>query len=113
MLDLFHALAVRFSGLRVVSLVVIFGFSGLFAYAALSENAPDRYLTSGIAGLCWGLLLFVFISLFQTVPEAPTDKHSRWQRVKLRIFRVGYGFLGLATLGLTLTVVVATFRVLR
>ncbi len=113
MLDLFHALAVRLRGLRGVSLIVIFGFGGLFAYAALSENAPDRYLTSGIAGLCWGLLLFVFISLFQQVPEPPTDQHSRWQRIKLRMRRLGYGFLGLATLGLTITVIFATFRVLR
>jgi len=113
MLDLFHALAARFSGLRVVSLFVIVGFSGLFAYAALSENASDRLLTSGIAGLCWGLLLFVFLSIFQQVPETPTDQHSRWQRTKLRLRRAGYGFLGLATLGLTIAVLIATFRVLR
>ena len=113
MLELFYALAVRLRKIKVVSLLIILGCSGLFAYAALSEDAAESILSTSLAGVCWGLLLFMFISVFQQVPELPTDQHSRWQRIKLRVRRLGYGVLGLATLALTITVVVVTFRVLR
>jgi len=88
------------------------GFGGLFVYAVLADNAPDSFLTSGITGVCWGLLLFVFVALFQQLPELPNPDHSSWQRVSLRVRRAGYGLLGLITIGLTVAVVMATFRVL-
>jgi len=112
MLELFHALAVRFSWLRPVALLVIAACGGLFVYGALANEAPDHYLTSGLLGVCWGLLLFVFISLFQHMPGVPEEAPGWWQRVRLRLRQWGYGLLGLATLGLTLAVVVVTVRVL-
>jgi len=112
MLEVLHALAVRLHWLRLVSVFVILGFGALFAFAALSENAPDSFFTSGLAGLSWGLLLYIFVSVFQQIPALPNRQDSWWQRVRLRLSRWGYGFLGLATLGFTIAVVVMTIRLL-
>lgn len=110
MLDLFNALAIRLRWLRPVSVLVVVGCSGLFGYAVLAENAPDRFITTGLIGVCWGLLLFVFLSFFQCLPDMPSPEHSWWQRVRLRLRRWGYGFLGIATIGLTIGVIVGTVR---
>ena len=110
MLEVFHAFAVRLIWLRPISVLIVAGFAALFGYAAFSTDAPQSYFTSAIVGICWGLLLFMFLSFFQELPTLPAEQHSLWQRFCLRIFRFGYLLLGFATLGMFVAVFVVTLK---
>lgn len=110
MLEVFHALAVRLIWLRPVAVLIILSFAGLFGYAAFSVDAPQSYFTSAIVGICWGLLMFMFLSFFQQLPAVPEEQHSLWQRFCLRIFRIGYFLLGFATIGMFITVIIITLK---
>lgn len=112
MIEFFQALAIRLAWLRWIAVLIGVGFGALFAFAALSDNAPDSFFTSGLAGLTWGLLLFTFLSVFPHAPAPPGEEHSAWQRFRIQLRRLGYGALGLATLCITLAVIALTFKLL-
>ena len=112
MLELLHALALRLAWLRPFLVLVILGFGGLFTYAILGTETPDSFLTSGLVGVSWGLLLLMFLSLFQTLPGEPKHHDGFWQRVRLRSKRFGYGLLALVTLGLSISVIVLTAKLI-
>ena len=112
MLEVLQALAIRFSYLRGVAILVASGFVILILYAALTTNAPEFLLKLGLIGLTWGLLLFSFVSTFQNVPPHPGQDHGGWQKFSLRIRRFGYAVLAMATLAITVAVIVVTFKLL-
>lgn len=113
MIEVLQALAIRLAWLRIVALLVIVGFAALFLYAALADNAPDSFFTSGLAGTIWGLLLFTFLATFPAAPAPPTDEQSGWQRFVIRLRRIGYGILALTMLALTAVSASLTLKLIK
>ena len=103
-------MAVRLGWLKYVAGLIAAGFGSLFVYAALTENAPESFFMSGIAGMVWGGLLLAFLLTFRHVPPPPHASDSRWQRIKLRIRRWGYGGLAILTIVATIATVWITVK---
>lgn len=113
MLELLHALAIRLAWLRPISVLAIVGFGGLFTYAVVTADAPESFLTSGLVGASWALLLSMFLSFFQTLPGEPNAQQTFRQRTGRRLRRFGYSLLALATLILSIGVIVMTTKLIQ
>ena len=112
MIELFKALSWRLQWLRWPALLICLGFAALFVYAALANDAPDSFFRSGLAGTAWGLLVFVFVTLFPNAPAAATPEHSRWQRLLIGVRRAYYLLLAFGVLIATVAVMALTYRML-
>lgn len=113
MLEVFQALSIRLHWLRPVALAITVVFAGLFAYAIFTTNSPDSYLTTGLIGTMWGLLLVTFLNIFPAVPLPPTPEQSVWQRIKVRLRRAGYLLLMIGVLALTVASVSASLTLIK
>ena len=74
------------------------GFA-LFGWGALSAGAgADTALIPGLLLATWALLLYVVLSLFPAVPDAPHAALGWWQRLRRRAVRGLYLLLALLVL---------------
>lgn|GEM_PF-1324047 len=89
----------------VLALVIVLSF--LFTPSVESNH----YTLPGLLGTIWCLLLAIMITAFQSVPCVDKDK-SFFQRIKVRLTRLGYWVLALVFLILTLALVILTFRLM-
>jgi hypothetical protein len=86
----------------------------LAAYLVLfgDPQTSDPLLLGLIVGLLWCLCAVLLIDTFESVPLPSGTEQRFWPRLKRRMARLWYAFLGSAFLGLTIAAAMVTKRIL-
>lgn len=113
MIDTLQKIAQTIKFLRLPSIA-----AGLLSLASIvviiftsESHEGDRFLIPSIVGLLWSMSTYSFIVTFQSVPEKASKTIKFFNRLKRNIHRGWYWFIGIVFLGTTLTVILATYRV--
>ena len=98
-------------------LTLLFAMAIVYGLVFLSANEQNVFVLPSFLAMLWSLLCFLFLGFAQKFaaqyePNSIASK-SLWQRFKLKIQRGLYYLLGLVFLGLTLTIILLTSRVLK
>ena len=114
LIDRLHRVALRLSLLRAA--VVFMGLvcvAILLAAILLARPGEwDSWIMPSFVGLLWSISAYFFMITFHSIP-APADASLPFlARAKQRLVRSGYWLIGLAFLGATLAVLLATYRIL-
>ncbi len=112
MLNIFSAISTRLSWSK--PFVVILGLIcfGIFILSILGLGYFDSeifMIPSLLLGL-WSGLYFMLLSTFYSVPPAPVRDLKFFKKMKIRLIRGLYYFLGAVFIVLTLAVVVISFK---
>lgn len=94
--------SVALGSLCVASIVVILIFTG--------PRGGERWLMPSFIGLLWSISAYSFIVAFRSVPSRPDDTLRSIGRIKRRIARGWYWFIGMVFLAASVGVLVASFR---
>ncbi|MCK5719352.1 MAG: hypothetical protein KAH84_05295 [Thiomargarita sp.] len=117
MIDLFRNLAriaLPFKMLIGIATIIAFIFIviliTIFTYPSSYEE--DMYLIPSILGFLWLLSAYLFIVNFSQVPVEASNPDKFWARIKFKLHRAWYHFLGLVFLGVSGLVVFITSRLI-
>jgi len=84
-------------------------FTLVYSFVAISPQQQNDFLIPAVLGLLWSLIFYLSICVFQP-SSLSINKPSMLQRLKLKFFGLFQTLLSLVLLGLTLAVVVFSFR---
>lgn len=114
MIDKFQGIArlIRFLQLPSIAAGLICLFSILFILITSGSREGDRYLIPCILGLLWAMSLYSFIATFDSIPRKEKQTLKVLGKLKHKITRGWYWFIGLLFLGSTAGAVFLTYRML-
>jgi len=112
MIDTFKKIAQAIKILRVPSIAV--GLIGLVSIVVVifssSSREGDVYLIPSVVVVLWSMSTYVFITTFCPVPEKPDKSFKFLAKLKQKIYRGWYWFVGLVFIGSTIATVVLSYR---
>jgi len=100
---------------RFQSGVVVIGMLALLAAGAIAidEQSPwEQWLIPSLLLCCWSLLVFTLIDLFRVEVAEPDCSAGYLRRLQLRFHRLLRNLLALCFVGLTVALVVLSFKLL-
>ena len=80
-----------------------------YTFIAIIPQQQNEFLIPAILGLLWSLILYLSVCVFQP-SSLSKNKLSMLQQLKLKVFNFFKALLSLVLLGLTLAVVIFSFR---
>jgi hypothetical protein len=103
--------ASRLQPLRPASLVGVFAFLALGAWAVLvGGEVGNRWVIPALVGLVWSLSLFALLTAFASLPPAPDPAQGFFRRLRLRLARLYYWALALVFILATLVSVYLSYK---
>jgi fatty acid desaturase len=115
MLDRLHTFASRLRWLRPLSVLLglISFFAAIFLLVQPDEMTTEAWFIPSLLVFCWTVLLYSFLSLFQVIPKrAGRDRPWRKRFMTGMVRAILYG-LGLALLGLSIALVLMSYRLVN
>ena len=112
MLNIFSAISTRLSWSKPFVAILGLICFGIFILSILGLGYFDSeifMIPSLLLGL-WSGLYFMLLSTFYSVPPAPVRDLNFFKKMKIRLIRGLYYFLGAVFIVLTLAVVVISFK---
>ena len=114
LIDKFQKLAAFLLPVKVPALVAgIFFFFGFLIVALTATSRRENYLLiPSVIGFLWTFSLYVFITTFHTLPAKGNGSIGFFAKVKRRLLRFWYWFLGTMFVGTTVAVVFTSYRMI-
>ncbi|MGB3212854.1 MAG: hypothetical protein WBB19_19290 [Desulforhopalus sp.] len=113
MIDKLQRIAETLQFLRLPSITVgAFCLGTMITVVLISDvRESDRFLIPSVIGLLWAMSTYAFIVTFRSVPEKPDRSYRFFRKLRRRINRGWYYFIGGIFLTTTVAAIIVTLRI--
>lgn len=112
MLNVFSAISTRLYWSKPYIAILGLICFGIFILSILGVGFFDSevFLIPSLLLALWSTLYFILLSTFSSIPPAPVSDLKLFTKIKIRLIRGLYYFLGVIFIVLTLAVLVISFK---
>ncbi|MBL4941639.1 MAG: hypothetical protein JKY81_08240 [Colwellia sp.] len=97
----------------LLALLIIVNLAYKFLFSSEPIQATDKAAMFSLLALAWLVLINLMLQVFTRIPERIQTKQSFFVRIKNRLHQAVYYVLSLLFIGLSLTLIILSIRMLR